>query len=469
MHALTVRRAYQTAFTLYVLIVLVVLTSVPGSITVDYGADAATWLLPAQGLVEAGGFVHPDSPHRPMTERPPLYPGLVAATIYLAGDNFPKLLVLIQAAVFACSAMMLARWAERLGPPDRPMIGPLAFALFLFNPNSLGTVFFLQSETIFAAFVLAATIALHHTAMQPGFRRAAGLGLLLAACVLIRPEGQFLAILAVVGLPLISLLGGARVPLRRVLLSSAVLAVVCFMSVSPWMARTASLGEGFRVTGAANTVYYLWGSGTQLEMVATGVGGAEAEARMQARQRAVAAAFGESWYVMPELEQQRHLRDAAIAQIFSYSPSVIFKTTALATLQFFSAGGGGRLFALAGQPDASPFAQMQASGESSYAESVLLAVSEADMSLLGLWGAAMGFVMVTRILGLIGAARILLRRRWDIALLIATVILFFALVMPFYGISRFRVPAEFAFVLLTCFSLFPPRRGNAITVQQTSC
>lgn len=452
------QRAYAAAAAVYLLIVAAVLVLVPGSVAVEHGADAGTWLRPAQGLVQLGAFVDPAMPETALAERPPLYPTLVAVTILLGGAQFATLLVAVQAAIFLLTAVLLARWTERLAGPDRPWAGPLAFALLLFNPNALGTVFFLQSETLFAALVLASAVRLYETVRTPSIRAGALTGLLLGLTALTRPEGQFLIPAAAVGLPVLAGLSGGRLAATRAVGAALVLVAVSAAATVPWMARNAALGEGFGITAASNTVYYLWGSNTQLEMLTHGIGGAEAEDRMQSAQQAIADSHGTAWEEMSELERQAYLRDGALDRMFDYPPPVLVKQVVLASLQFFTAGGAGRLFVLAGDPGAAPFAVMQASGESDYAAAVMSALRQADPALLALWAAAFGYVVATRLVGLVGLYRLGRSGRWELFLLVAGAILFFVFVMPFYGISRFRVPVEFAFVLLTVFALFPPRK-----------
>ncbi|MEQ8603737.1 MAG: glycosyltransferase family 39 protein [Marivibrio sp.] len=454
-------RVYWALGGLYCLIAAALLAAVPSETFVRHAADAGSWINPAYGLASGLGFVDPAAPETPLTERPPGYPAFVAAAMTLADDGYPALVVAVQLAILLATAALIARWAEEEGAG----LGPLAFGLAAFNPNSFGAAFYVQSETLFALTTALAAYLLIRFARHPGLSLGAGLGAALGAAALIRPEGQVLLAAAVLGAPVLALAARGRTPWRRLGAGLLVCLAVGGATTAPWMARNAALGEGWRMTGQGNTTYYLWGAATQLEMIAEGVGGAEAEARMQAAQRRTAEAYEGDWAVLSEAERQVVLRDAALEKILDYPVGVILRNVTMATLQFLGGGGAGRLFILAGEPQAAPFAFMQRTEESDYLDAVTGALQEADAFLILIWVAALSYVAATRILGLVGIYRMVRAGRWDLLLLLSGAILFFALIFPFYGLSRFRLPVEFAFVLLAAFGALGGRCGSARSAQ----
>jgi len=442
-------RAYWIIGGFYGLVAAAIFLAAPDDVFVLHGADAATWITPARGLAMGLGFVDPATPGTALTERPPGYPAFLAAFMALAGEAYPALTVSVQLAILFATAALVARWAEG----ERAGLGPVAFGLALFNPNSLGSAFFVQSETLFTLATTLSAYLLVQFARRGNLAAAAGLGGTLGAAALIRPEGQVLLVMAVLGIPALALISSRTSSWRRLAAGALVCALVGGAVMAPWMARNAALGEGWRMTGQGNTTYYLWGAATQLEMVAKGVGGAEAEARMQAAQRLTAEEYGPGWAGLSEADRQIVLRNAALEKIFEYPIGVILRNVTMATLQFLGGGGAGRLFILAGYPEAAPFAFMQRTEESDYLAAVLGALSEANALLVLIWIGAFGYVLATRILGLIGLYRMVRDGRWDLLLVLVGAILFFALIFPFYGLSRFRLPVEFAFVLLAVFGL----------------
>ena len=74
------------------------------------------------------------------------------------------------------------------------MVGPLAFSLILFNPNSFGSVFFVQSETLNAFFVVVIVLGLFQFYRKGSFSTVLT-GIAVGLVSLTRPEGKFLMIL----------------------------------------------------------------------------------------------------------------------------------------------------------------------------------------------------------------------------------------------------------------------------------
>ena len=76
---------------------------------------------------------------------------------------------------------------------------------------------------------------------------------------------------------------------------------------------------------------------------------------------------------------------------------------------------------------------------------------------------AMAFVVVLRLLGLVGIVTLARRRQWRPLVVILGAIAYFAMVIPFYGNSRFRVPVEYLFVLLALAGVDGLRRRRKAT------
>lgn len=437
-------RVYGAATAVYVVLAAVILLLAEASVPVDYGADASSWIEPARGFATHFAFVHPDDPDMPMSYRPPAYPLLVAVGMWLGGDEFAKVVVAIQLVLLFATAALTARMAEIVAPG----YGQLAFCLLLFNPNSFGTVFFVQSETLSALFVALAALGLFRFAETGQFRTATGIGIAVAAASLTRPEARFLAVFAPLGLIVLARLNRAAIGWKQ----GAAAALVCFITVAavtaPWMARNNANGDGYRLTGSGNVAYYVWNSATEIEMVQFGIPTKEAEARMAEARAAAIESFGARWHEMERPERDAAMSRAAWQRILNYEPAAIAKNVTLATVQFFTAGGAGRLFALARQPDAAPFAVMAREGESDYLRAVLSALAQGDGWILTIWIVAISYVVLARLLGLVGLYGLIRARQYAHVLIIASGLGYFALVLPFFGISRFRVAVECLLVLL---------------------
>src|SRR3546814_5028527 len=82
-----------------------------------------------------------------------------------------------------------------------------------------------------------------------------------------RPETQFLIPVLPLAVAIRSRVVEPKASWRTGLLASALCFLVAVAIVSPWMARNAAVGEGFRISTWQTTSYYLWGSVAQVEKI----------------------------------------------------------------------------------------------------------------------------------------------------------------------------------------------------------
>ena len=61
-------------------------------------------------------------------------------------------------------------------------------------------------------------------------------------------------------------------------------------------------------------------------------------------------------------------------------------------------------------------------------------------SFLTIW--ALGFVVIARVLGLVGLYYMVARRHWALLFIIAALVLYTVLILMFNGLSRYRAPIE---------------------------
>jgi hypothetical protein len=440
----TMTRAYWIATMVYALLAALVMMFGDTEAFTRDAADGASWTEPGRGLALHGDFVKPVDPEASLNYRPPAYPLLLAGAMLLDMDGFAPVVVGAQLILLYLTAVVTARLATHVAPG----FGALAFCLILFNPNAFGTAFFTQSETLNAFFVVLVAAGLLHFARRGSLLSGAGTGAAVAAVCLTRPEGMFLIILAPLCLVLLGGLGKARSGWAQGVKAGGMALVVSLVVTAPWMGYNAALGDGYRLTASGSTAYFVWGGAAQLEMEASGVDESTAEQRSAAARNAFIKAQGGRWNTLSNAERDALLVRAGLERIFSYDFGTIAANVTKATAQFLLSGGSGRLFALIGDPNSSPFSVMVRDGMSSHAAAVWRAMTEGHGGLLLIWAAALGYVMVARLLGLVGLWWLIRRGEYDVLLIVVAGIAFYALVFPFYGISRFRVAVECLLVLL---------------------
>lgn len=441
--------AYLIASGGYLLLCVIVLVLGEPSAFLIHAADGASWTDPATVFASTGGFIDPAVPGLVHNYRPPLYPIFVASGMVLFGDSYPWAVVLSQLGmvygIALLMALVLRDWSETAAK--------LGFCLVLFNPNLFGVAFFVQSEVLNALFVTTLGYALFRYARNPKLSFACLAAFSTGLACLTRPEGAFLFILVPFALALLNWRRGWGDAWRKSGIVAALAFTVTALTVSPWMTYNYQNGDGYKLSASGSTSYFIWGNATQLEMQQFGIPEREAERRMSEARAQVMEGRGAEWASLSPLEREDVLIWAGVDKILSYETVTVITMFTKATGQFLLAGGAGRLFALAGSPDAAPFAVMVQSGHSDHFTAVLDALSNADLGLLLVWAVAVGYVLVTRIFGLIGLYKLCRDRNYGALLIVVAGIGFYVCVMPFYGLSRFRVSVEFLFVLLAALGM----------------
>lgn len=442
---------------------VLMLVTVPGAAE-THGADASSWYRPAQALVMFGAMVHPDDPSRPDLYRAPGYPLVVAVTMVLAGDDYTGLLIPLQLAFLFATGLVAAGFTDRL----LPGYGPWALALVTLNPNALGTAHLVQSETVYAFLVTCLTWGLFTYARGRHVLIGAAIGLFIGLAALTRPEGQFLAILVPIALLLLPMLDPAGLPWRGRAAAAAACLLAAAVCMTPWMVRNYSLGQGFGMTTYVTATNYLAGSAAQITMIEDGIGTTESTNRIRTRLEEVIASQGDGWQSLSQSEQGRRKVSALIRMILTAEPGAIATTVVEATIQFFAAGGTGNLHNLLGLSGESAFQFLVREKSSSYIAGWAAAMKSAGPGTVLATVVAIGFVIVLRLLGLAGLATLVRRREWQVLSLAVAGIAYFALVLPFFGNSRFRLGVEPLLILLALYGVDGLRRFRRTAAESAS-
>lgn len=450
------RKSWLLIATAYLAVNLILAAFTTPGAAQRHGGDAASWYGPGFGLAKLGSFVHIDTPGKPELRRGPLYPLLIAGTVLAAEKEYFRLLVPIQILLLFATAAIAARFTETL----LPGYGTAALALVALNPNALGTAHLVQSETLYALFVTLLAWATLAYCRKPGLRPAALAGLALGTACLVRPEGQFLILALPLAMLILPSLPGKTLAWRHRLSPAIALAFVAIIAISPWLWRNHSVGHGYRLSTYESMSYYLWGSAGQIEMVESGVSEREAEKRMAARRASFIARQGQGWKRLGEPEQHRRLAFEAMAAIRGADAGAVTRVVIAATLQFFAAGGAGDLHNLVGLEASNPYQTAVSGGYSNYEQAWLAALLKSGPAALALSAIALGFVLVLRVFGIAGMVTLARRREWRVLLVITAAVAYFALVIPFYGNSRFRVGVDPLLILLALYGFSALREAR---------
>lgn len=410
----------------------------------QFGADASSWVEPARALVRHGSFSDPNNPDIPNIHRGPVYPTILALAMSIAGDNFVSVTIAFQLLLLAATGWVARQFSEGI----LPGYGDAALTLVIFNPNSLSTAHLIQSETVYGLLTTLLVWSLFIYRCHPGIKIASVGGSILGLSCLTRPDGQFLIILLPLLLLILPAMSKNRYAWRRCTLAAGACLFVSIIVVTPWLIRNHTIGEGFRLTSYHSANYYLWGSAAQVAMQRSGSSEAQAEAEMQRRREALVERAGADWSTLSRRDQERRMIAEAAWAIADSGPIAILKTMSLSTIQFFIAGGAGNIQNLLGYEKSNPYAVFVRQGHSSHFSGWLEAVRFSGVPALTITILAVGFAVALRVIGVLGVVTLTRRNERAILLIAISFIAYFSLVMPFYGISRFRIPVEPLLILL---------------------
>lgn len=181
----------------------------------------------AQRLAAGDGYVHPNWGH-PTAYRPPLYPLMLAAIVFVGGG--PKLLGVVQIGLSVATVWLTWRLARKLGLTSHAL---QAAAFVALNPLLIQSTALAMTETL-SAFLLTALLLAWQTDW-PRPRRPARVGVFLGLAALCRPTVWVFAVLAALVSVVVG--GGANADRSRRSVVRRWLAVVfaCAVTVAPWV------------------------------------------------------------------------------------------------------------------------------------------------------------------------------------------------------------------------------------------
>lgn len=450
-------RAILAILAVYVVVNLAILLLAAPGAPETLGADAASWIGPARALLEHGAFVELDNPDLPMTFRAPLYPLFLAGLLWPGAGYLP--LVLAQLALLFAGGLLVRRMVE----PWLPGYGALALALVVFNPNALGTAHLVQSDTLYAFLMTAATAGLLGFARAPGLRPALATGAAFALACLARTTGQYLLFVFPAIFPIVGWTAGRGGDWLRHLGAGAAALVLAVALLLPWMAHNRAAGEGFVLSTAKLKSEFLWDNIAYLEKYHRGISLPAAEQAGAARRAGFAAGQGAAWQGQSERQRYERLVEHGAEVFFSYPPAAFARAYAWAWAQFFGIPGVSNLVNVLGLSEQTPFAVFREGGHDTYLGAGLEALRRASplASLLTLLGFA--FVLALRALGLVGLGVMVARRAWPPLLIALGGIGYFALLHLFVANSRYRLPIEPLLILLALYGLDGLRRRGKLT------
>lgn len=410
-------------------------------------ADGGSWYRPALALMAHGGFVDLDDPALIDTYRPPLYPLFEAAAMTIAGGPNPSAVAVAQI-VLLLLVGLLFRDTVRDWMPGWENFG---MALLVFNPNVLSSAQFVQSEILFLAFTtLTFWAATKYARGGLEWRYALLTALSIALACLTRPTAQFLLFALPVLFPLLAAIS-QRVRMHIALAQGFAALMLAFIVLAPWVSLVAAQGHGLALSDSAGKYRYVWDQVVMIEAQTKGLSYHDAEARLSepgGAQYDFIEKQGAAWEILPTPDRNKALASEGMQTLLSYPALDFAKALYRSVAQFFFAGGAGNWHNLFGI-GAENLSEAWFTNAQDDLWGLLKRLFE-DIPLAGLIFSfiAIGFAIVTRVIGLVGLISLFRHDRLGSLLLISGFVSYFALIHVFVGNSRYRVSVEPMLMLL---------------------
>lgn len=433
--------------TLYLLTNLVIWIFANPDARLGEAADGDSWYRPALALMVHGGFVDLDDPTLIDTYRPPLYPLFEAAAMAIAGGPNPGAVAVAQIILLLLVGLVF-RDIVRDWMPGWENFG---MALLVFNPNVLSSAQFVQSEILFLAFTtLTFWAATKYARGGLEWRYALLTGLGVALACLTRPTAQFLLFVLPVLFPLLAAIS-QRVRVHIALAQGFAALTLAFIVLAPWVNLVAAQGHGIALSDSTGKYRYVWDQVVMIEAQSKGLSYHDAEARLSepgGAQHDFIEEQGAAWETLPTSVRNKALASEGMQILLSYPALDFAKALFRSVAQFFFAGGAGNWHNLFGI-GAESLSESWFTNAQDDLWGLLKRLFE-GIPLAGLFfsAIAIGFAIVTRLIGLVGLISFFSRDRLGLLVVISGFVSYFALIHVFVGNSRYRVSVEPMLMLL---------------------
>lgn len=412
-----------------------------------HAGDGSSWYQAAVETYKHGIITGPERPGEPDVYRPPAYTFFGAALSYLAGGTTPGLLAIGQIAILLAAGLFFRDTVDaRL-----PGYGNTGMALLLFNPNTLSTAQYTQSDILFLFFLAVGFWAIIRYANdQAKFGMALVAGIAVALACLTRPTAQFIVPALPIVFALILAVSGRGGQWLRGLMHGSLATVLALAIMAPWLANVKAIDGQYGLSAVESRHRYIWDQITMVEAQSTGKSYHQAADNLNEVQAKMAEEYGPEWTTLKREQQRVYLLQRGYSHLLAYPAADLLTAYARSWIQFFGAAGAGRwhnLFQVSGNMEEIWFTTKQ----SDVWGMVTAFVKSAPLGAVAISAVCLLFVIIMRLFGLLGLVALAKRREYDMLLILTLLIIYFAMVHLFVGNSRYRIAVEPALILLAMY------------------
>ena len=429
------------------------MATIPTNLPYTVGADASTWIMPAESLLLHKDYVMYDHPEYDYLYRPPVVPVFNAFFLWLGGEYGIKTIIMAQIVLVSVTSLLIAEVVDKI----KKGTGWIAMILFLANPNTLSSALLIQSETVFVFLLTFSAYALLQYADTNRWRDIIISSSMLAIATLARPTTQYLIVLFPFACWLLLIVAHRRTSLtfKKIfqISDSTGLAVLL---LAPWAIKLAPTEGSPTLTTAEIRSIYVHDQLVTLESYRKGVSVIESSNALAEykilKQRAICRSLEHNSYARASCfqEAEKHY----IRQLFGYPIQEYVKPIAKSFANFFFSGSSGNWHNLLDTNNQSKLVSIASNTSNQQSLTMVREI----LGNFGFWSITITvlcllFSLLLKLMSLVGVYDLFKRKQFAVLIVCLALIAYFFATTLFLGQSRYRVPVEPYFSVLATFGL----------------
>ena len=438
-----------TVFFVYVIVNVALIFFVDPGISLAKGADAGSWYRPALALLKHGSFVMLDSPDTLMTYRAPLYPLYEAIMLWISDGK--TISIIVGQVVLLWITGVFASGIVGFFIPQYRII---ALVLIVFNPNAIAIAHLIQSDTLYALFIVVSIWSLFKYMLSDNkIKWSVITSIFLGLSCLVRPTGQYLIFLMPIAFPLINILYGKKNILFTSVRDGVFGIIVAGLILFPWMSHNNEAGWGYvMVTDQIKTVYLrdntVWAEAKDRNFSIN-----DAKNSILDGEKEFIKSIDDWEEGMSDQQKYKMLVAYYTNKFTSYPITTLLAGYVDSWIDFIGGGGSVNLHNLFSIDAVKALEKHKTKSYSSRIEGVFDSLSDAPIKATMISILSYIYIIALRVLGVFGILEMIRRKEHSLLLIILGLILYFALAALFVGNSRYRLPIEIGFVMLSLYGL----------------
>ncbi len=426
---------FYSITTLLFVVLSIIFLFIPDATRIYSSTDPIEYINSAESLIFCKSFAYKEIGCLPKTWNTPGYPIFIAGHMLLF-ENFILYLIISQNILL----IITAYFSKKIFDTYNSKYSKWVFALVLYNPNSFSTAQLIQTETLFTFFLVISLYIMYFAVSKRGYFF---LGIFFAICAFVRPAFYYFCILS----PIIFYLYLRYISdlnIRKCLINASLGGTICLSLVSLWTLRN---NNNFNVpVFVSNAGFMVWANLEEMNKLNNT--GKDINSKYNA--------------IMSEIEnlegykyggRQTPLSSKILLENSKEELDISFKFFLVAgfkslTNLFFS-GGGANFERLIKSKDENYKKNNNLYYNYNFSDNIWKEIK----NLFTLYSLPIIFSIFIKIFSFFGAIILILRKNYKLLFITLFPIIYLSPLYGFFGQSRFRVPMEPNFTILSVLGI----------------